>query len=145
MAGNVNQDLDSDDDAIASINIIPFVDIVLVLLIIFMVTSTAIVRAAFQVELPKAAAGGDSVDSTLNVVVTKSGELFLNGESTTRGALAESVRREAAGKPGLQAVIAADKVSAYGEVIAVIDLVKANGVKSFALNIERELTATPRP
>ena len=46
------------DDVIASINIIPFVDIVLVLLVIFMVTSTVIVKAAIKVDLPTAANAG---------------------------------------------------------------------------------------
>ena len=54
---------DSSDDVIAEINIIPFVDIVLVILVIFMVTSAAIVRASMRVELPQAAAGSASVDS----------------------------------------------------------------------------------
>ena len=58
------------DGPIASINIIPFVDIVLVLLIIFMVTSTAIVKAAIKVDLPTAASAGQSVSATVNLVLT---------------------------------------------------------------------------
>ena len=58
-----------DDGPIASINIIPFVDIVLVLLVIFIVTSAAIVRASLKVELPRAASGGAKVASTLNLVL----------------------------------------------------------------------------
>ena len=50
-----------DDGPIASMNIIPFVDIVLVLLVIFIVTSAAIVRASLNVDLPRAAAGGAKV------------------------------------------------------------------------------------
>ena len=49
-----------DEGLLANINIIPFVDIVLVLLIIFMLTSIAIVRASMVVNLPKAATGGAS-------------------------------------------------------------------------------------
>ena len=51
--------------AMADINITPYIDILLVLLIIFMVTSTAIVRSALKVDLPRAAHAGDIVDSTL--------------------------------------------------------------------------------
>ena len=53
---------------LASINIIPFVDIVLVLLVIFMLTSATIVRASLKVELPRAASGGSRVETTLNLV-----------------------------------------------------------------------------
>ena len=128
--------LADDDEPISTINIIPFVDISLVLLIIFLVTSAAIVKASLKVDLPKAASTGQSVESTLNIVLTKEGDLFLNGEQTTRESLASFVRQEARANSKLQAVIAADHVSEYGQVIAVIDLVKKNGVTAFALNIE---------
>lgn len=130
-----------DEDVISSINVTPFVDVVLVLLVILMVTSTAIVKASLKVDLPKAASGGDNVATTLNVVITRDGRLMLDGVETTEGALAEAVRRQKEANPTVQAVIAADKGVAYGSVIHIIDVVKSNGVTSFALNIER--VATP--
>jgi biopolymer transport protein ExbD len=126
-----------DERPIAVINIIPFVDIVLVLLIIFMLTSTAIVRSALKVELPKAATGGDEVTATLNLIYTKEGELFLNGARTTESAVIATIKEELSKNPKLQAVIAADKGVAYGDVVGLIDLVKENGVHAFALNIEK--------
>lgn len=136
MAGKLGGD---DDDVIADINITPFVDVVLVLLIIFMVTSAAIVRAAIEVELPRAASGGQAVETTLNIVLTKEGELKLNGEETTEAGIATFIKEKIAAEPKMQAVIAADKGVAYGSVVRVIDVVKSNGVKSFALNIERDI------
>ena len=56
-------------------------------------------------------------------------------------ALVATVRSEKQKNPKLQAVISADKGVPYGAVVNVIDLVKLNGVKTFALNIERK----PRP
>jgi len=137
MALNVSRD----DDVIASINIIPFVDIVLVLLIIFMVTSTAIVKAAIKVELPKAAAAGSEVSSTVNLIVTADRALILDGEELSFADAADRIRRLAADSPELQAVISADKVLPYGEVVGVIDMVKQSGVVTFALNIERRAPA----
>jgi biopolymer transport protein ExbD len=139
MAGHVDDS--DDDDVISQINIIPFVDIVLVLLIIFMVTSTAIVRASLEVDLPKAASGGAGVESTLNVVLTIEGNLLLNGEPSDKEELATYVKGEAKTNSELQAVISADAALAYGEIMNVIDIVKLNGVKSFALNIERKAPA----
>src|SRR6185503_19084945 len=101
-------DTAEDDGLISSINIIPFVDIVLVLLVIFMLTSATIVRASLKVELPKAASAGSRVESTLNLIYRKSGELLIDGQPFTREQAAEHVRRAAAGNPKLQAVIAAD-------------------------------------
>jgi biopolymer transport protein ExbD len=130
-----------DDEVIASINIIPFVDIVLVLLIIFMVTSTVIVRAAIKVELPRAASAGTEVAATLNVVVTRTGELLVDGRAVGPARASELIRGAAKENPELQAVISADKGLPYGEVVEVIDLVKTSGVRSFALNIERDPAA----
>jgi biopolymer transport protein ExbD len=130
---------ETDDEVIATINVVPFVDIVLVLLIIFMLTSAAIVRATIQVDLPVAASAGSGVTSTLNLVLTKSGELYLDGDPTTHKALAAHVARAAWKNHDLQAVISADTKVDYGSVVKLIDLVKSNGVKTFALNLEREL------
>jgi biopolymer transport protein ExbD len=130
--------LGGDDDAISEINDTPFVDIVLVLLIILMVTSAEIVRASLKVELPRAASGGEAVESTLNVVITKEGELYLDGVKSTEAEIIDRIRREKTSNPKVQAVIAADKSVAYGSVVRVIDLVKQNGVTGFALNIDRE-------
>ncbi|HXI56939.1 MAG TPA: biopolymer transporter ExbD [Polyangia bacterium] len=127
-----------DDSLLASINIIPFVDIVLVLLIIFMLTSATIVRSSLKVELPKAASGGSHVESTLNIVYTRDDRLQVNGQPVpSLAAAAALVRQAAAANPKTQAVIAADKGVAYGRVVELIDLVKANGIATFALDVER--------
>jgi len=133
-----------DEGPIASINIVPFVDIVLVLLIVFMVTSSAIVKASLRVDLPKAASGGSKVESTLNLVLPLNGPLELNGEPVASMETAAAiVRREATANPKIQAVIAADKGVEYGRVVDLIDLVKKNGITAFALDVERGTSATP--
>ena len=133
-----------DEGPLANINIIPFVDIVLVLLIIFMLTSIAIVRASMVVNLPKAATGGARVESTVNIVCNKDGSLMLNGARSNIEEIGHFVKRESAANPKLQAVIAADKGVEYGHVVDLIDLVKRNGVSAFALDVERQMApSTP--
>jgi biopolymer transport protein ExbD len=131
-----------DDGPISSINIIPFVDIVLVLLVIFMLTSATIVRASLKVELPRAASAGSRVESTLNLVCGKDGRLTIDGQLVaTTDEAGTIIGRQARANPRTQAVIAADRSVAYGRVVEVIDLVKANGISTFALDVERG----PRP
>lgn len=131
-------ELDDDEGPLASINIIPFVDIVLVLLVIFMLTSATIVRATLKVELPKAASGGGKVETTINLLYDKAGELFLNGDKqASLQAAARLIREEAVKNPKVQAVISADKGVEYGKVVEIIDTVKQSGVTGFALDIER--------
>ena len=75
MAGSLYKD---DDEApITDINVTPFVDVVLVLLVVFMITAKLIVARGVEIDKPKAATGGD-VQSTLRVSVNATGELFLS-------------------------------------------------------------------
>ena len=133
MAGQSNPS----GEMLSQINVTPFVDIVLVLLVVLMVSSIQIVKASMAVDLPKAASAGETVDSTLNIVIKIDGAKLLDGQPTTDDAIAAKVRSERAKNPKVQAVIAADKGVVYDAVISTIDLVKQNGVTSFALNIER--------
>ncbi len=128
-------------EPISAINVTPFVDIVLVLLIILMVTSVQIVKASLEVDLPKAASGGAAVELTLNIVVNKDGSWKVDGNPITREALEAKVKREVAANPKVQAVIAGDRQVQYEAVVNAIDVVKSNGVKSFALNIQRKMGA----
>ncbi len=124
-----------DEQAITGINVTPLVDITLVLLIIFMVTTTYIVNPSIKVDLPKAATGEQTNQSALSIVLTGQGELFLNGDRTTEDALIARVDDEVAKNPDVQAVISADTSLFYGQVVALIDLVKIHGVRKYALNI----------
>ena len=135
MAGGFDHD---DDDVIADINMVPFIDISLVLLIIFMVTSSYIARQAIEVELPTAASGSEVSPSTIAIVVERDGQLYFNGEATTVDALPALVRAEVELDEAVQAIVAGDRGVDYGAVIDVVDIIKLNGVRTFALNIERE-------
>ena len=132
-----------EDDVIAQINIIPFVDIALVLLVIFMLTANLIARATIDVELPTAANAGEAVDATVNVVITAAGALFLDGKPIDGDALRSELQARVQTDPKLHAVIAADKAVRYERVVRVIDVLKSVGVTAFALNIERAETVQP--
>lgn len=127
-----------DDDVISAINITPFVDIILVILIIFMVTTTYIVQAQIEVNLPTAASGQAEVRQTMVLQVTKEGRYVLDGEFITLEALATRARSIKADDPEVRAVIAADKDVEYGRVVDLIDTIKLNGIDKFALNIVRK-------
>ena len=123
---------------ISSINVTPFVDIVLVLLVVLMITAVQIVRGGIPVELPKAASAGELTKATLNIVIPKGGDLFLDGAQVSAAVLAQRVRDAAQEDPKVQVVIAADKSVAYQAVVRAIDIVKRNGVTRFALDIEQK-------
>ncbi len=125
------------DDMVSAINVTPFVDVVLVLLVILMVTSTEMVKASMKVDLPQAAAAGAQVDSTLNVVVEKDGAFYLDGSQVSAEQLVKATKDAKLSEPKVRAVISADQEVAYRSVMKAIDLVKQGGVSQFALDVER--------
>jgi biopolymer transport protein ExbD len=136
MAGGAFGGGDDDNAMIVGINVTPLVDITLVLLIIFMVTASYIVSPAIKVDLPKAASGSDQTKTTLALTISKDGNVYLNGERTSDQRIVDYIHGELPKTPDLQAIIAADKVVAHGDVIHIIDLVKRSGVHRFALNVD---------
>ena len=126
-----------DDEIISGINVTPLVDITLVLLIIFMVTATYIVRQTIEVELPRAAAGGETVGTTLTFVLDRQGDRHVDGERATMDEARVAVRKALAADPSAKAIISADKSVRHGSVIDVIDMVKTEGLTKFAINIEK--------
>ncbi len=131
---------DADDEGrmITDINVTPLVDITLVLLIIFMVTTTYIVNPSIKVDLPKAASGTEQTKTTLALTLTKDGLLYLNGEKSDETAVSQHIAGELPKSPDLQAIIAADKVVPHGSVVRLIDLVKRAGVRKFAINVDSQ-------
>lgn len=129
---------ESGEELISGINVTPLVDVVLVLLIIFMVTATYIVRQSIEVELPRAAHGGESVGTMLNVVLDKEAKLYVDGTPADEDELRRKVADALAKDKDARAIISADKLATHGSVVRIIDLVKGAGIAHFAINIERE-------
>jgi len=127
-----------DETMITGINVTPLVDITLVLLIIFMVTATTIVRESIEIDLPRAANGGESVGVMLNVVLARDGKLYLDGVEIDEPALVQKVAAAVEKDRDARAIISADRASPYGRVVRVIDVIKGGGVARFAINIERD-------
>ena len=141
MAGAASKFEDDDSGRmITEINVTPLVDITLVLLIIFMVTTTYIVNPSIKVDLPKAMSGTDQTRTTLALTLTKDGQLYLNGDLSDEAQVAKQIAAELPKNPDLQAIIAADKIVPHGSVVHIIDFVKRAGVRKFAINVDSALS-----
>ena len=127
-----------DDSPIAEINIVPFVDIILVVLIIFMVTTPFIVKPSININLPKATSANESVPSQLNISISAAGQVFLNGKASTDKNIEDYAKSTLTTQPDLQAIISADKDVPHGRVIAIIDLIKSSGIQKFAISIDKK-------
>lgn len=127
-----------DDEPIAEINIVPFVDIILVVLIIFMVTTPLIMKPSINVNLPQAASGEESTPSQLNITLNKSGQVMLNGKPSSLQEVQSTAASMSVSAPTTQAIISADKDVPHGQVVGVIDAVKSGGIKKFAITIDKK-------
>jgi len=135
MAGGARSG--DDDDLITDINVTPLVDVVLVLLIILMVTATAIVSKTIPMELPEAATG-EQTPSTLAVSIDQAGQVFLDTIPVDAEELRARVRAARADDEDLRAVIAADGRIAHAKVVQVIDILRQEKVTKFAINVRPE-------
>jgi biopolymer transport protein ExbD len=122
-----------DDEMIATINVTPLVDIVLVLLIVLMVTSSYLVNKAISVELPKAATG-ETTNPSMSISVDQTGKLYLDGVAIDAPSLQQRVRAAHESDPDVKAIISADGRVHHSEVVAVIDLLRSEKVTKFAIN-----------
>ncbi|MCA9531590.1 MAG: biopolymer transporter ExbD [Myxococcales bacterium] len=123
-----------DEGLITDINVTPLVDVVLVLLIILMVTATAIVSKTIPMELPKAATG-EKTPSTMTISIDAAGDLFLDAQPITTDALRAKVHEAQEQNQDLRAVIAADGRTEHAKVVHVIDVLRQEKVTKFAINV----------
>lgn len=128
-----------DDDIKSDINIVPLVDIMLVLLITFMMVSSLVDFSAIKVELPKAATAEDANNDSLSVVITETGEYFLSGDPMRSiDELQQRIAQKQAQSPNIQVMVSADKSVPHGEVIKIIDLIRKMNIIQFAIGVELE-------
>lgn len=127
-----------DQEVISEINVVPLVDIILVVLIIFMITAPLFMKPSINVNLPKAASGEQTIPSKLNISLTADGRINLNGTFVDEAAVQAKAAEELTKNADIQAVISADKDVPHGRVVGVLDIVKGVGIKKFAISIEKK-------
>jgi biopolymer transport protein ExbD len=137
MAGK-NFDPNEIGEGINDINITPFVDVVLVLLVIFMVTTPIMIKEGLKVNLPKTLTS-DSVSKSVSmgIAISKEGQVFLAGRLLTSLELDLKFSELSKTAPDTQFLISADSDARHGDVVKVIDQLKKNNLNSFAIQIER--------
>ena len=123
---------------ISEINMVPFIDVMLVLLIIFMVTAPMITPS--MVDLPSVGKAAKQPDQVVQVVIQKDGrlELVSNGktDSTTLGSVAGSVKRLVGDGTNTAVVISADRSVKYETVVKVMDSLQRAGIARVGLSVQ---------
>jgi biopolymer transport protein TolR len=121
---------------IAEINMIPLIDVSLVLLIIFMVMTPFLVQQQVRVNLPKSVAGSESPDRPIVVAIQKQGELNLNGKAVSISTLESELKPLLGPKRDRPVMIQADKDIALQYVVSVMDIAKKLQVTRLGISVE---------
>ena len=133
---------DSGEGLFAEINITPLTDIFLVLLIIFMVTSSVMAdagsRSGVSVNLPKGATKDISPGaSDVTVAVTTDGKLLVDGKIVEPDQLKAIFDRAHNKDPETQVIVQADEATHHGRVVGVMELAKQSGLRRLAIATRR--------
>jgi biopolymer transport protein TolR len=119
----------------AEINIIPLVDVVLVLLLIFMLTAPMMYRG-IDVNLPRAASRPTAVEERMVLTVTKEQGLFLNDRRVTPASLEPALRDAFKGRTDKTLYLKADAGLTYGAVVETMDRVRRAGIERLGMVTE---------
>jgi biopolymer transport protein ExbD len=123
---------------ISGINVTPLVDVVLVLLIILMVSSTYIVAQSLKVQLPKAHASDGTAEKPATVTLLKSGGLRWNDKDATEEEIVAGLKTAVEADPETNLVVSADKEVQHGRVVHVLDIAKIAWITKFAINVQSD-------
>ena len=125
---------------INEINMVPFIDVMLVLLIIFMVTAPLITPSV--IDLPSVGKAAKQADHVVQVVISQSNQWELRSGSPEKKVsvnendLVSSVRQAQGGDANSPVVISADKSVKYESVVKVMDLLQRAGIQRVGLSVQ---------
>jgi biopolymer transport protein ExbD len=122
----------------ANINVTPLVDVALVLLIIFMVTTPLMMQESFKIKLPEATTAEPQVEQTTTVTVAPGNIIYLNKAEVSLDDLEGLLASRMASSPDKTVVIKADRSVLHGFVVKVLDIAKEAGALKLAIATEHE-------
>ena len=116
---------------IAEINITPFTDVILVLLIIFMITTPLIIQSSIRVDLPKAASAQPlSGQNQAYITLSNENVTYLNNEVVTRKELKERISKLYKNNAELGVILQSDKLVRFKDIVNILDILKDIGVRN---------------
>ena len=116
-----------------TLDMTPLIDVVLMLVIFFMLTTTFVLAPGIKVDLPQGHSVQRSREGDAIVIVTQDGTLYFQDEKTDLQRLHAAFEKAHGEQPGLRLVIKADKNARHGHVVEVMDMAKGVGIERLAI------------
>lgn len=126
---------------VADINITPFTDVILVLLVIFMITTPLIYQSNIKVSLPQAKSGESEENRQqvkADITITGEGVVYLNDKIVTRKELREQIRMMHNRVPDLGVTVHSDKFVRFQEIVNVLDPLNELGISNLNIAVANE-------
>ncbi len=124
---------------IAEINITPFTDVILVLLIIFMITTPLILQSNIRVNLPGSTTGKPLQETRqISITVTNEGMIYLDSKLISRKALKADVARIHQDNPELEVILFSDKMVRFKDIVGLLDIFNELGIKNLNIATKTE-------
>ncbi|MCS6997824.1 MAG: biopolymer transporter ExbD [Aquificaceae bacterium] len=122
-----------EDKEFSSINVIPLVDIMLVLLTIVLITATFVVQGSIPVNLPKASKKHEEALKSLEIVLTKEGRVFFEGREVSLKELEKILESL---EPTTRIIIAGDREANLQSLVSLLDILKRKGFERVSIRTE---------
>jgi len=132
----------SDEDIVAEINITPLTDIFLVLLIIFMITSSALIESGAEINLPEVAKT-ETVSRNVVVTLTTIGDIYINGKMVNKHTFEEELKKALDETDNKLVILEGDKNAMLGDAVRLIAMSKEAGASEVAIAADKEETEAP--
>ena len=126
----------TNEKVISEINITPLTDVMLVLLIIFMVTTPLLMMDSFKLKLPKAASAGSEAGLGSVVSVSEDGGLYLDGKAVDEDELFSTLESKFKAGGDRTVILKADIDTMHGKVVKILDLSRKAGAEKLSIATE---------
>ncbi len=128
----------TNEKVISEINITPLTDVMLVLLIIFMVTTPLLMMDSFKLKLPKAASAGSEAGLGAVLSVSEDGGLYLDGKAVKEADLFDLLKENFEAGGARTVILKADIETMHGEVVKLLDISRRAGAEKLSIATESE-------
>ncbi|OFZ67844.1 MAG: hypothetical protein A2328_09670, partial [Bdellovibrionales bacterium RIFOXYB2_FULL_36_6] len=126
-----------DDDTTAIINMTPLIDIMLVLLIIFMMTSSITLESGLDIDIPKTTSNTSAKENKAVILsLAKNGEIFVQGKKINFESIKAEISKSLEAENSELVIFEGDYQATLGKTIEIMDLAKEAGAKRFAIAAE---------
>jgi biopolymer transport protein ExbD len=137
--GGMNNNSGDDENIMSEINMTPLIDIMLVLLIIFMVTSTAALESGLDIELPKTQITNEKKqDEILIITLDKEGKVAIQGKQVPDAELSTIITNKLKELKTESVILEGDTKAFLGKAVELMDIAKGAGAKNFSIAAEED-------